>query len=122
MKKTIRLSESDLHRVIKESVKRILRESDLQQHKYQIVAHLENPYDNKDSNAYVLNYGQTNYPKNDDYDFISDENNPEQERMERLMKYRLEDSFVGAIETHSIDVPYFIDEDGDGLYLLKRID
>ena len=27
MKKTIRLTESDLHRVIKESVKRILREN-----------------------------------------------------------------------------------------------
>lgn len=44
MKKTIRLTESDLHRVIKESVKRVLNENidlDRQELAFQIIANLE---------------------------------------------------------------------------------
>ena len=41
MKKTIRLSEKDLHRVIKESVKRILREQeDFEPHGYKTTSNL----------------------------------------------------------------------------------
>ena len=116
MKRTIRLTESDLHKVISEAVKRVLIESG--GHRYKIVAHLIYPHTDWQNKSLGDDYQTIS----SDYDFISDESNPEQERIQRLMKYQLTDSFGGTVEMYPNDAPYFIDEDGDGLYLMKRID
>ena len=75
-KRTIRLTESDLHRVIRESVKRVLREND-DRERYQRVYNfcntevqwenhghnLQNPHDFADLVKYIAKY------TNEDYDF-----------------------------------------------------
>lgn len=53
-----------------------------------------------------------------DYDFISNEKNNFNERVERLRGY------VGdfnAVEEHNSNEKYLIEEDNDGLYLLEKI-
>lgn len=52
-----------------------------------------------------------------DYDFIANTNNDLEKRKERIMKYPID----GRIETHNTNVDYFIDEDGDGVYLLEKL-
>ena len=112
MKRTIRLTESELRHMISESVRRILRESE--EHKYKIVAYLISPYTNWQRDSLADDYEDVQ----NDYDFIANENNSFQERVKMLMKYHID----GDVETHAESEPYIIDEDGDGLYLLKRID
>ena len=112
MKRTIRLKESELKQMIAESVKKILRESE--EHKYKIVAHPISPGTAWQRDSLADDYENVQ----NDYDFISNENNSFQERVKMLMKYHID----GAVETHAESEPYIIDEDGDGLYLLKRID
>lgn len=53
-----------------------------------------------------------------DYDFISNDKNNFDERVERLKGY------VGdfnAVEEHNSNEKYLIEEDNDGLYLLEKI-
>ena len=53
-----------------------------------------------------------------DYDFISNDKNNFNERVERLRGYVGE---FNAVEEHNSDEKYLIEEDNDGLYLLKKI-
>ena len=53
-----------------------------------------------------------------DYDFIADENNPFEERKERLAQYRID---TNVVEEHKWEDKYIIDEDMDGLYLLEKM-
>ncbi len=45
MKKIIRLTESDLHRIVKESVKRVLRESNIPRHEQPVFIDCSSPND-----------------------------------------------------------------------------
>lgn len=74
---------------------------------YKITAHLINPFDEKNPNPEVVS----------DYIFIADESKPYKERVKRIKKYPID----GAIETHNGRLDSFIDEDGDGVYLLEKI-
>ena len=53
-----------------------------------------------------------------DYDFISNDKNNFNERVERQRGYVGE---FNAVEEHNSDEKYLIEEDNDGLYLLKKI-
>ena len=70
--------------------------------------------------ACLLNFEDEvlNEPTKKDYDFIADENNPFEERKERLAQYRINSNVV---EEHKTEDKYIIDEDADGLYLLEKM-
>lgn len=116
MKRTIRLTESELTKIISESVKRVLREDSMKtENNYRIVAYLINPSSEWQKSSVSGDYYAEMVS---DYDFISDVTNDFEERMKCLEKYSVTD---GAIERHYSDDEYIIDEDADGIYLLKRI-
>ena len=112
MSRSIRLTEGELKYMISESIRSILKESE--GHRYKIIAYLICPYSGWQKDSLVDDYEDVQ----NDYDFISDENNSFPERVKALMKYAIN----GCVETHAESAPYIIDEDGDGLYLLKRMD
>ena len=53
-----------------------------------------------------------------DYDFISNDNNNFNERVERLRGYAGD---FNAVEEHNSNEKHLIEEDNDGLYLLEKI-
>lgn len=110
--KKIHLNELELKKIITESIKKILRESE--EHKYKIIAYIIDPSIAWQKDSLADDYENIQ----SDYDFIADTNNSFQDRAKLLMKYQID----GAVETHPQNEPYFIDGDDDGLYLLKRID
>lgn len=78
-KNTIRLNESMLHRIIKESVKRVLREGIGIENEYRVIACLTDPVPQCDE------FGRREYRNRlSDYLFISDETNDFKERVNRL--------------------------------------
>ena len=81
---------------------------------YKIIAHIINPFDEEQKR----NLGDSYAKVLSDYCFIQDKGFPLDERIARIKNYSID----GAIEKHNSEVPYFIDEDADGVYLLKKID
>ena len=112
----IRINEYKLHNIINELVKKVLREDSMKtENNYRIVAYLIDPSSEwQKSSVSGDDYAETVL----DYDFISDVTNDFEERIKCLEKYSVTD---GAIERHYSDDEYIIDEDADGIYLLKRI-
>lgn len=110
------VSESIRRNLRKETVKKVLREDSMKtENNYRIVAYLIDPSSEwQKSSVSGDDYAETV----SDYDFISDVTNDFEERMKCLEKYSVTD---GAIERHYCDDEYIIDEDADGIYLLKRI-
>ena len=81
---------------------------------YKIVAHIINPFNEEQERNLGNNYAKVVK----DFCFIQDKGFPLDERIARIKNYSID----GAIEKHNSKVPYFIDEDADGVYLLKKID
>ena len=81
---------------------------------YKIVAHIINPFNEEQERNLGNNYAKVVK----DFCFIEDEGFAFDERVKRIMEYPID----GTIEEHSFDKEYFIDEDADGVYLLKKID
>lgn len=105
---TIRLNESMLKRIIKESVKRVLREGI--ENEYRVIACLTDPVPQCDE------FGRREYRNRlSDYLFISDETNDFKERVNRLKKYKVN----GGSEYYSCDDEYIIDDDDDDFYLMQ---
>ena len=116
-KKPIRLAESDLRRIVKETVKRALMESTHNTHQYQIVAYLIDP------NAEWQKEGLSSDDYEDskrDFEILSNLNcNLNKQAMDIFRKYQINN---GSVEEHNSEEPFIMDVDGDGIYLLKRID
>lgn len=117
----VRINEEQLKNIVVESVKNILREypedwwkDKRPRNKYQIVAYLINPWSEEQKKQLGNDFDKVEH----DYKFISDVGNPLREKIKCLYKYKIDN---GAIEEHPKEDAYFIDEDNDGLYLLKRI-
>ena len=118
MKRTIKLRESELRNMITESVKRVLRENAFNNsHSYQIVSYLIDPnapwqagelsldeYEDENRDFKLLKYSAGNLNK---------------QVMNIFRKYQINN---GAVEEHNSEEPFIMDWDGDGIYLLKRID
>lgn len=116
-KKLIRLTESDLHRIVKESVKRALMENIYNTHQYQIVAYLIDP--NADWQREGLSSDDYEESKRD-FEILSNLNcNLNRQAINIFRKYQINS---GAVEEHNSEEPFIMDIDGDGIYLLKRID
>ena len=104
----IRLNESMLKRIIKESVKRVLREGI--ENEYRVIACLTDPVPQCDE------FGRREYRNRlSDYLFISDETNDFKERVNRLKKYKVN----GGSEYYYCDDEYIIDDDDDDFYLMQ---
>ena len=104
----IRLNESMLKRIIKESVKRVLREGI--ENEYRVIACLTDPVPQCDE------FGRREYRNRlSDYLFISDETNDFKERVNRLKKYKVN----GGSEYYFCDDEYIIDDDDDDFYLMQ---
>lgn len=116
-KKLIRLTESDLHRIVKESVNRALMENIYNTHQYQIVAYLIDP--NADWQREGLSSDDYEESKRD-FEILSNLNcNLNRQAINIFRKYQINN---GAVEEHNSEEPFIMDIDGDGIYLLKRID
>ena len=116
-KKMIRLTESDLHRIVKESVKRALMENTYNTHQYQVVAYLIDP--NADWQRRELSSDSYEESKRD-FELLSNlDGNLNRQAMNIFRKYKINN---GAVEEHDSEEPFIMDIDGDGIYLLKRID
>ena len=116
-KKMIRLTESDLHRIVKESVKRALMENTYNTHQYQVVAYLIDP--NADWQRGELSSDSYEESKRD-FELLSNlDGNLNRQAMNIFRKYKINN---GAVEEHDSEEPFIMDIDGDGIYLLKRID
>ncbi len=83
------------------------------ENKYKIIAYLISTESDWQTESLGKDYEEVKK----DYVFISDKENPFQERMRTLMKYNID----GDVEIRNEREEYIIDEDNDGLYLLKRI-
>jgi hypothetical protein len=116
-KKLIRLTESDLHRIVKDSVKRALMENIYNTHQYQIVAYLIDP--NADWQREELSSDDYEESKRD-FEILSNLNcNLNRQAINIFRKYQINS---GAVEERNSEEPFIMDIDGDGIYLLKRID
>lgn len=116
-KQVIRLTESDLHRIVKESVKRALMENTYNTHQYQVVAYLIDP--NADWQRGELSSDSYEESKRD-FELLSNlDGNLNRQAMNIFRKYQINN---GAVEEHDSEEPFMMDIDGDGIYLLKRID
>lgn len=82
--------------------------------RYKIIAHIINPFNEEQERNLGNNYAKVV----NDFCFIEDEGFAFDERKRCIMQYPIN----GCIEEHSFDKEYFIDEDADGVYLLKKID
>ena len=118
MKRTIRLTESELKNMITESVKRVLRENAFNNcHSYQIVSYLIDPSADWQKNA--LSSDEYEESKRD-FELLSHSaGNLNKQVMNIFRKYQINS---GAVEEHNSEEPFIMDIDGDGIYLLKRID
>ena len=116
-KKIVRITESDLHRIVKESVKRALMENTYNTHQYQVVAYLIDP--NADWQRGELSSDSYEESKRD-FELLSNlDGNLNRQAMNIFRKYQINN---GAVEEHDSEEPFMMDIDGDGIYLLKRID
>lgn len=118
MKQTIKLRESELRRMIAESVRRVLRENAFNNcHSYQIVSYLIDPSADWQKNA--LSSDEYEESKRD-FELLSHSaGNLNKQVMNIFRKYQINS---GAVEEHNSEEPFIMDIDGDGIYLLKRID
>lgn len=109
------LAES-VRRMIKESVRKALNENS-NTHQYQIVAYLIDP--NADWQREGLPSEDYEESKRD-FEILSNLNcKLNRQAINIFRKYRIND---GAVEEHNSEEPFIMDIDGDGIYLLKRID
>ena len=109
------LAES-VRRMIKESVRRALNENS-NAHQYQIVAYLIDP--NADWQREGLSSDDYEESKRD-FEILNNLNcKLNRQAINIFRKYRINS---GAVEEHNSEEPFIMDTDGDGIYLLKRID
>ena len=114
-KKLIRLTESDLHRIVKESVNRILSnaliENEITRNRYKLIAYLIDP----DAEYQKQSLG-TDYEKSL-RDFQEVERGG-RNAISIMLQYRIDSD---VMETFDSNEPYLIDRDGDGFYLFKKM-
>ena len=109
------LAES-VRRMITETVRRALNENG-NAHQYQIVAYLIDP--NADWQREGLSLDDYEESKRD-FEILSNLNcKLNRQAINIFRKYRINS---GAVEEHNSEEPFIMDIDGDGIYLLKRID
>ena len=125
MKKTIRLTESDLRKVIKESVKRILRENnyDFELQSYRERRNGENTYlqvamlgSPESHNRYGSGEAVTN-------DYINMYNTLCNEPPENVLSLWRQMAYESNVTTnYESNDKFIVEEDNDGVYLLIRVD
>jgi 3D (Asp-Asp-Asp) domain-containing protein len=109
MKKLIRLTEGDLHQIVEDAVKRLIRENIVLYH-FKLIAYIIDP-DNE---------WQRGSLSDEEYrQVMSDYERSRDGDLKTFMKYKVDSD---TIEEFGTQDKYHIDEDADGLYLFKRID
>lgn len=109
MKKLIRLTEGDLHQIVEDAVKRLIREN-IVLHHFKLIAYIIDP-DNE---------WQRGSLSDEEYrQVMSDYERSRDGDLKTFMKYKVDSD---TIEEFGTQDKYHIDEDADGLYLFKRID
>lgn len=109
MKRTIRLTESELKQMIAESVKRVLSENTFNNcHSYQIVSYLIDP--SADWQKNTLSSDEYEVSKRD-FELLSHSaGNLNKQVMNIFRKYQINS---GAVEEHNSEEPFIMDIDGD---------
>ena len=118
MKRTIKLRDSELRNMISESVKRVLRENTFNNSQlYQMVSYLIDPNAPWQSGELSLDEYEE---ENRDFKLLKySAGKLNKQVMNIFRKYQINN---GAVEEHNSEEPFIMDWDGDGIYLLKRID